>query len=417
MFSACLKGTRAFGRDQRGAVAIVYGLTVFITILAVGLVIDVGRTYHVNQKLGMAMDAAALAAARGMRTDGLNDTEIQAVARKFFEENIKGGASTYAQITSFGVSIDRNTNAVSIDLEADVPTLFARVAGFDKISFPKKAVAIFNTQDIELSLSLDVTGSMCNPCTKIADLKSAVTDLIGIMLPDDGTPNKVRIGFAPFAAGINAGPYANAISAGRSVDNCVYERESGAEATDAAPTNGSAFKVAGDDDVTTSLNRCPRAELLALTDDKSTLIATINGYSTGGSTAGHLGTAFAWYLLSPAWSTIWPTSAKPAAYDDGKTIKAVILMTDGKYNTYGGRYGSTLGTRSADEAKANCAAMKAKKIRVYTIGFQLPAGNAEDIMRTCASGSTSFFRAEDGEQLRAAFRAIAVELNNLRLSK
>ena len=43
-------------------------------------------------------------------------------------------------------------------------------------------------------------------------------------------------------------------------------------------------------------------------------------------------------------------------------------------------------------------------------------GFALDTLRSCASTDTSFFDAANGEQLRRAFRAIATELNNLRLT-
>ena len=63
--------------------------------------------------------------------------------------------------------------------------------------------------------------------------------------------------------------------------------------------------------------------------------------------------------------------------------------------------------------------MKAKGIVVYTIGFQLDPRYpyAGDTLRDCASSRTNFYRAEDGAQLRAAFLAIAAEINNLRLSQ
>ena len=65
--------------------------------------------------------------------------------------------------------------------------------------------------------------------------------------------------------------------------------------------------------------------------------------TTGGSTAGHLGTAWAWYLLSPNWNTVLPTSPASAAgpYSDltvtnskgmPKLRKIAVLMTDGDYN-------------------------------------------------------------------------------------
>ena len=60
--------------------------------------------------------------------------------------------------------------------------------------------------------------------------------------------------------------------------------------------------------------------------------------------------------------------------------------------------------------------MKAKGITVYTVGFQAPAG-AKHTLSACASDPAKFFDATDGHKLRASFRAIANEINNLRLSR
>ena len=49
----------------------------------------------------------------------------------------------------------------------------------------------------------------------------------------------------------------------------------------------------------------PLPAVIPLTSDKSALLATINGYTPAGSTAGHLGTAWAWYMLAPSWNSIW----------------------------------------------------------------------------------------------------------------
>ena len=51
-----------------------------------------------------------------------------------------------------------------------------------------------------------------------------------------------------------------------------------------------------------------------LTNDTAMLKRRIDKLQTGGSTAGHLGTAWAWYLLSPNWNTVlqqaFPTSQR-----------------------------------------------------------------------------------------------------------
>ena len=42
--------------------------------------------------------------------------------------------------------------------------------------------------------------------------------------------------------------------------------------------------------------------MVPLSDDKAYLRRTVEGYRDGGTTAGHLGTAWGWYLVSPEWA-------------------------------------------------------------------------------------------------------------------
>lgn len=415
------KAARSFCGNEDGAVAIIFSLAAMALFLTTGLAIDVGRVMHSERTVANALDAAALAAAKGMKVSGLTDHEVEDVAQRYFNANMAGHGGTYADVQSFNVTVNRANNSVAIDVVSEVRTIFGQIAGIEKISMPRNSVAIFDTKDIEIGLQLDVTGSMCSPCSKMAALKDAVAGdggLLDIMMPDGGTTNAVRIGYAPFAAGVNAGDYAAAVSNGRAAANgCVYERRNLADqATEAAPVGTAALKVRAD---LPGAGACPTdAKVVALTDDKAHLKSELNRWSRPtGSTAGHLGAAWAWGLISPEWAGVWGGRA-PAAYGDGRTEKYVILMTDGIYNTIGGvnngDSGSTA-TQSRRHARDTCTAMKAKGIVVYTIGFQAP-NTAKNDLRACASSHSKFYDAADGDTLRDAFRAIATEINSLRLS-
>ena len=113
-----------------------------------------------------------------------------------------------------------------------------------------------------------------------------------------------------------------------------------------------------------------------------------------------------------------------------------ILMTDGEYNTQYDSNGisvdqnkyptcsSAANDCSTTQARALCTAMKAQGITVYTVGFQL-GGNqtAIDTLSQCASAPTNpldpvkFYNADDGDQLKQAFRDIALKLTSLYISK
>jgi Flp pilus assembly protein TadG len=388
---------QSFRNDERGAIAILFAGATILMVMICGLALDVARSFHAKTRIAAALDAAALAAAKGIRLQGLNVTQAKALATKVFNENYNASGANntgaYADIKAIDITINPAKSAVDIKVDADVKTAFGGIAGIDKFSFRTAGAAIFEAQDIELALQLDVTGSMGG--SKIADLKLATKDLVDILIPDTPTGQKIRVGLAPYAAGVNAGSYAQSINGNAAApDNCVYERL---------------------DTQYQDTDNCPNATILPMTDDKTLLKNTVDTYSASGFTAGHLGTAWAWYLLSPNWSAIWPTASKPEAYTNSGVRKIAVLMTDGEYNTVGGS--NNQGTASTTFARDTCQEMKAKGIVVYTVGFQLASGStAEQTMQQCASDLGKAYLASDGAQLRAAFRDIAENIARLRLT-
>ena len=207
---------KRFRNDERGTIAIIFAGAIILLVVACGVAVDIGRAFHAKARIGFSIDAAALAAAKGLRLQGLSDSEVTALANKIFSQNYDGEGTKhggiFADIKSLNVTIDRANSAVSIDVIADVKTTFGRLAGVQKFNLTNAGSAIFEAQDIEIGLQLDVTGSMGGQ--KIADLKLATKDLVDILIPDTPTGQKVRIGYAPFAAGVNAGSYASAVNGG-----------------------------------------------------------------------------------------------------------------------------------------------------------------------------------------------------------
>ncbi len=169
-----------------------------------------------------------------------------------------------------------------------------------------------------------------------------------------------------------------------------------------------------------------------LTSNKTALKTAIDGMIGKNGTAGALGTAWAWHLISPEWANIFTGDAKPASYSNlteldeagkPKLRKIVILMTDGVYNTHQQGVGETA---IETKAKALCTAMKNKGIQVYTIGFALGSDqSAINTLTDCASSHTidttttvkSFYNAATPTALQAAFRDIALQISTLRLTR
>lgn len=194
---------------------------------------------------------------------------------------------------------------------------------------------------------------------------------------------------------------------------CVTERSGDYAYTDAAPATGSfvgpTYKNYTTEYQYSETGDCiisdqPQAAIVPLTTSKSALQTAINEMEITGGTAGHVGTAWAYYMLSPLWNAFWGQNVE--AYDHPDTIKAAVLMTDGQYNS---NYGET---SASAQAIAICEQMKANNITVFTIGFDMSTDQNDPARQTlmqCASPGKYYFP-YTGEALREAFQEIGNSL-------
>jgi Flp pilus assembly protein TadG len=429
---------RSFFGHEEGSILQIFALSIVVVCGMIGLAIDGGRAMSASNKASASLDAAALAATRALIQTGANDAELLEVARKYFEENTKQGAGLLAQYENVQLEVDRATKTVRVSADVKVKTTFSNVIGYNAFNFSTDATASFNVKDIELGVALDVTGSM-NSYGKIAALRLASADLVNTLIPDSGAINEVSIGIAPYSGAIRL-PESLAKAASNDISSdCVVERTSADRYSDAAPSPTSAFvfpthglKDFDPEDGKGSYNltdddrakSCPAIEARGLTNDKPVLLDLIASLTASGPTSGHIGGQWAWNIVSPNWSGLWPDSLEAKAYDtrpmaERELVKAVIFMTDGVFNTaYGNKPVS-----SADQAKNLCQAMKDKTVIVYTVFFRDPTTPlTHPTLLECASedettGSKLFYTADNADELKTVFRNIAINLTNLRLSQ
>lgn len=211
---------------------------------------------------------------------------------------------------------------------------------------------------------------------------------------------------------------------------CVSERAGSSAYTDTAP--GSAYVGRN---YASPRNPCPAATIQPLTSNIDTLTNLVNGLSVTGSTAGQIGLAWGWYTISNQFNGLW-SSNPAAAYAPTKVLKAVILMTDGEFNTpyCGGVIARNAGSGSGslydkiacdatngdpfDQAAKLCAGMKAKDVIVYTVGFSItPGSEAANILSSCATDKDKAFLPQSGADLSNDFQAIGRDITRLRISR
>ncbi|MEM1390529.1 MAG: TadE/TadG family type IV pilus assembly protein [Pseudomonadota bacterium] len=164
----------------------------------------------------------------------------------------------------------------------------------------------------------------------------------------------------------------------------------------------------------TSSPGCSNIQPLGLTRDRSVLEKYIRDLKTRGGTAGHQGLAWAWYLISENWDGIFTGDAVPNSYDEAEGSKAIILMSDGEFIDE--KFKNELGT-SDQQARQLCASIKEQgEVQIYTVAFQAPSKGIA-VLEYCASSPSQAFTADDENELRDAYNAIAGSLSELRIKQ
>lgn len=444
----CSSGFTRIGADRSGNIGMLFAFMIIPVLGIIGFAIDYGRALEDRTALQTALDSAVLAAGREFQVSS-DASKAETVAADYFQSAMKGVE---------GVEIVENkadtaTSTMHFSASVKVKTTFARMLGFDNVTVSSTSAAVLASggldKNVEISLMLDVTGSMCQPCSKLEDLKDASKDLVNILVRDDQSKYTSRVALVPFSIAVNAGDYFEHVTgvpqsaeghyaypescykdgvlkascegkgkywvAGHDYSTCVVERTGSEKFTDAIPGRDDDQSYLGSLDAVTGLsssNCKPAASIIPLTSDKGDLENTIDDLNASGGTAGHIGTAWAWYMLSPKWNEFWPAGSQAAEYGDDETSKIAILMTDGDYNT---AYENGNGSSNA-QAKQLCKNMKKEGITVYTVGFMV-SDKAKKFLEECASSESHFYNATDGDKLKLAFRSIAFNVAQLRLSK
>lgn len=437
------RAARGFARESRGSVAVVFAMTLLLLCMFIGAAVDFARWLNARHQTMAALDAAVLAGGRLLQYDENDVAGAKEAAQRYYTENTKARAEVVDEAISFDVVDD--ATAFSGTSTAYVKTAFLGVANIPRLPLNTFAKARLKTDPVEISLMLDVTGSMSG--TKITDLKAAAKDLVEIVMTHNGNIDDVRIAMVPFAEGVRLPSYANAAARGADPGpsftvkvgkktytyektECVVERKGAERYTDAAPGSDTYVMTLFNTTYSTyTKGKCglsAKDELVPLTTDKELLKSRIQSLELSGSTAGQIGTAWAWYTLSPNWNTLWPADRQASAYNT-ETRKIAILMTDGEYNLASDSRGvqegmpgagSPVNADSTTQARAICQNMKDKGILVYTVGFAL-GKNATAIatMNKCATNASTAYKAENGAQLKQAFRDIALKIANLYLTQ
>jgi Flp pilus assembly protein TadG len=454
----------SFYQNQKGGVMPLVGLSLTMLVGLSGMAIDMERAQQVQTKLSSSLDAAGLAAAAT-----INTTSLSSEAQKYLEANFQDYLGS--EITDFTATANDDNSVVTLNATAEMPTRLLTVLGIDSQVVSASSEITRANKGLELVMVLDNTGSMSG--SKLANLKTASTDLVNILYGDKTESEHLHIGLVPFSQAVNIGSQRSSWLNGSSFNwsttswnGCVEARLAGNEdITDTPPTiepftpyywachrdyNGwwgtnsnrnncrtdGTIRYRTDIGVTRGPNKNCSQAVTALTSSKATILNAINSMEARGFTHINLGAVWGWRMLSPRWRGLWGGEMNsknlPLNYNTDKMEKAAIIMTDGD-NTmnnaidtaYGYLWERQLGTGSSSTARNRlndrltrvCNAMKQNNIVVYTISFGNLSTSSRNMMRGCASQSDFYFDSPTNSDLQQAFKAIADSLASLRVSR
>ena len=197
---------KTFQRDERGSIAVVFGLLTLTLFAAIGTALDYGKWHNAFQHVESTMDRALLAGGRQLQTEPKDQDKALETAQAYFDEAIGKGVTVTSAVAEF--EITDGGMGIEGRVTGAVKTPFLSLLAINDLAVNSTQKVAFNTggssgSTMELSLMLDVTGSMCangeGPCStspKMDALKMAAKDLVTIVVRDG---KNARAALVPFS--------------------------------------------------------------------------------------------------------------------------------------------------------------------------------------------------------------------------
>ncbi|QIZ82489.1 VWA domain-containing protein [Thalassovita gelatinovora] len=320
-----------------------FAIFAFICMLMVaGIGIDLMRYERDRAKLQNTLDRAVLAAADLDQT-----TDATTVVNDYFT---KAGIGQY--LTSVTVNEGIGFRTVSANAKSTLNTFFLSLVGIDELSAPAAGTAEEAVGSVEISLVLDVSGSMGSN-SRLTRLKPAAKEFIDTVLSTSQEDN-VSVSIIPYSTQVSAG--ASLLSKYTVTDehaysNCVNFTSSDFDTT--ALSTVDTLQRTGHFDVWNEYEdpvdgiRQPvcltdsYAQILPLSSDQTVLNNYIDALQAEGNTSIDIGMKWGSALLDPSTQGVVDSlindgeindgfSGRPTAFRDGSTLKILVLMTDGQ---------------------------------------------------------------------------------------
>lgn len=335
-----------FKHDERGVFSL-FVVLIFTTMLLMGgVAIDIIRYETVRSSIQYNLDRAVLAAASMRQT-----AEPAAVVTDYM--------SKVDTLTNFSVQIDPANTLVSLTARrvaatatASLNTYFLGIIGISTLSVVTESRASEEVPNLEISLVLDVSGSMSG--SKISSLKTAANTFVDTVIRPEGD-SLTSVSIVPYATNVSVPQsmwdlYTTEGLSNNSrcmiFDNADYGQAAISTSTEQRQLPYYSWRGGLQTGLNfTDCNNDEYAQIMPFSTSVVDLQNKINSLVASGSTAAHIGTKWGVALLDPDANAIGASlggnvATVPEAYTEPGVLKVLVLMTDGQntnhYDLYDG---------------------------------------------------------------------------------
>jgi hypothetical protein len=187
------KTCRIMKSDEDGSVTILSIFMLLTMLIVTGAAVDLMRTEQTRVELQGSLDRAVIAAAD---LDQLQ--EPTAVVRDYLTKSGMGDA-----LSSASVSSALNARTVSGSGVIELDTIFMRMSGWDTLNAPALSVADERIANVEISLVLDISGSM-RFNDRMTRMKPAAQNFVAKVMSEESV-GVTTLNLIPFAGHVNPG--------------------------------------------------------------------------------------------------------------------------------------------------------------------------------------------------------------------
>jgi Flp pilus assembly protein TadG len=458
IFNCVRTAAKRFARDDRGNIALIFGIAAVPILTFVGAAIDYTRANAARTAMQAALDSTALMLAKDLTEGTIQTSDINAKAQAYFTALFNNKEAKSITVNATYTAATGSGSTIKITGSGNIATDFMNVAGFPKIDFNTASTAAWGNVRMRVAMVLDNTGSMADD-GKMPAMQTAAKSLVDQLSALSKTDGDVYISVVPFSRDVNVGasnynqpwidwtdwenqnPTLGACSQSAHANKnscqsngktwtpdhskwtgCIMDRTQDYDTKNTVPSSGNAptlfpAEEYGPTDwwgnVTGSYCKVgsdPYLQpIVPLTYTWATVKDSITNMQPTGNTNQGIGLAWGWMTLGQG----APFNAP--AKDPNYTYKeAIVLLSDG-LNTQNRWYSNA--SQIDARQKILCDNAKAAGIVIYTVQVNTGGDATSGVLQYCASGQDKFFLVTSASQTMTVFNSIGTSLSKLRVAK